>query len=81
VLAPVTAGAYLNRMKPEFPSFVYALPRRPAPLYLRRRGTAHYVTTLAKGRIVYIGYNLTLGSTFELAQRVSKLAKRRQVRG
>jgi peptidase S41-like protein len=80
VLAPVTAGAYLNRMKPEFPSFVYALPRRAAPLYLRRRGTAHYVTTLAKGRIVYIGYNLTLGSTFELAQRVSKLAKRRQVR-
>jgi hypothetical protein len=79
-LAPVTAAAYLRLMKPDFPSFVYALPRRPAPLYLRRRGQDHYVTTLDHGRVVYVGYNLTLGSTGPEAQKLSRLAKRRKMR-
>jgi hypothetical protein len=52
-LAPVRASDYLSRMQPDFPSFVYALPRRrPGPLYLRRRGEDHYVTTLDHGRVV-----------------------------
>src|SRR5215210_7168687 len=80
VLAPVTAAAYLRRMTPSFPSFVYALPKRPAPLYLRRRGIDHYATTLDRGRVVYVGYNLTLGSTFEVARKVARLAKPRKVR-
>jgi len=80
VLAPVTAAQYLARMKPEFPSFVYALPKRSAPLYLRRRASAQYVTTLDHGRVVFVGYNLTLGSTFALAQKVSRLAKQPKVR-
>lgn len=68
-LAPVTAAAYLRSMRPDFPSFVYALPRRAAPLCLRRRAEGHYVTTLDHGRVVFVGYNLTLGSTFPEAQR------------
>jgi hypothetical protein len=80
VLAPVTASQYLVRMKPEFPSFVYALPKRSAPFYLRRRASAHYVTTLDHGRVVFVGYNQTLGSTFALAQKVSRLARQRKVR-
>ena len=80
VLAPVTAAAYLRRMTPSFPSFVYALPKRPAPLYLRHRGIDHYATTLDRGRVVYVGYNLTLGSTFDLARKVARLAKPRKVR-
>ena len=79
-LAPVTAAGYLRLMKPDFPSFVYALPHRPAPLYLRRRGEDHYVTTLDHGRVVYVGYNLTLGSTGPEAQKIARLAKRRKVR-
>ncbi|HKG43551.1 MAG TPA: S41 family peptidase [Gaiellaceae bacterium] len=79
-VAPVTAAEYLRLMKPAFPSFVYALPRRAKPLYLRRRGEDHYVTTLDRGRVVYVGYNLTLGSTGPLARRVSKLAARKRVR-
>jgi hypothetical protein len=79
-LAPVTARTYLRLMEPEFPSFVYALPRRAKPLYLRRRGEAHYVTALAHGRVVYVGYNMTLGSTVGLARRVSQLAARKRVR-
>ena len=74
-IAPVTAGAYLRLMEPEFPSFVYALPRGRKPLYLRRRAEDHYVTTLDHGRVVYVGYNLTLGSTGPLARRVSRRAR------
>jgi peptidase S41-like protein len=79
-LAPVTAARYLRLLKPVFPSFVYALPRRAAPLYLRRRGEDHYVTTIARGRAVYVGYNLTLGGTFGDARKLLRLAKRKQVR-
>jgi hypothetical protein len=79
-LAPVTAARYLRLMEPAFPGFVYALPRRPAPLYLRRRGQDHYVTTIARGRAVFVGYNFTLGSTFAEARQVLRLAKRKKVR-
>src|SRR5580765_6802726 len=79
-LAPVTASAYLRPMTPEFPSFVYALPRRPRPLYLRRRAEDHYVTTVDKGRAVFVGYNLTLGSTGPDARKLARLVKSRKVR-
>ncbi len=79
-LSPVTASSYLRLMRPAFPSFVYALPRRPAPLYLRRRAEDHYVTTLDHGRVVYVGYNLTLGGTDGEAQKVARLARKRKVR-
>ncbi len=79
-LAPVTAAQYLSLMRPEFPTFVYALPRRPAPLYLRRRGQDLYVTTLDRGRVVYVGYNRTLPWTGAAAKKVSRLAKKRKVR-
>jgi hypothetical protein len=79
-LAPVTAAAYLRLMTPDFPSFVYALPRRPKPLYLRRRGQDHYVTTLDRGRVVYVGYNRVLGSTGPVARRVLRLVKKRKFR-
>jgi Peptidase family S41 len=79
-LAPVTASAYLRLMTPEFPSFVYALPKRPQPLYLRRRGDDHYVTTLDRGRAIFVGYNLTLGSTGPDARKLARLLKSRKVR-
>lgn len=79
-LAPVTARRYLRLMEPIFPSFVYALPKRPKPLYLRRRGEDHYVTTIDRGRVVFVGYNRTLGSTATIAQRVLRLARTAKVR-
>jgi hypothetical protein len=79
-LAPVTASAYLRLMQPLFPSFVYALPKRPKPLYLRRRGEDHYVTTVDRGRVVFVGYNQTLGSTDAEARKVLRLARQRKVR-
>ena len=79
-LAPVTASAYLRLMHPLFPSFVYALPKRPKPLYLRRRGEDHYVTTIDRGRVVFVGYNMTVGSTGPEARRVLRLARQKRVR-
>ena len=79
-VAPVTAAAYVRLMQPLFPSFVYALPKRPKPLYLRRRGEDHYVTTVDRGRVVFVGYNMTVGSTYPEAQRVLRLARQRKVR-
>jgi hypothetical protein len=79
-LAPVSAAAYLRLMHPLFPSFVYALPKRPKPLYLRRRGEDHYVTTIDRGRAVFVGYNMTVGSTWPEARRLARLVKSRKVR-
>jgi len=79
-LAPVTAADYLRLMHPLFPSFVYALPKRPKPLYLRRRGEDHYVTTVDRGRAVFVGYNLTLGSVGPEARKLARLVKSRKVR-
>jgi hypothetical protein len=79
-LAPVSAAAYLRLMHPLFPSFVYALPKRPKPLYLRRRGEDHYVTTIDRGRAVFVGYNMTVGSTWPEARKLARLVKSRKVR-
>jgi Peptidase family S41 len=79
-LAPVAARTYLGLMHPLFPSFVYALPKRARPLYLRRRGEDHYVTTLDRGRVVFVGYNRTLGSTDPEARQVLRLARKPIVR-
>jgi hypothetical protein len=79
-LAPVTARGYLGLMHPLFPSFVYALPKEPKPLYLRRRGENHYVKTIDRGRVVFVGYNHTLGSTARDARLVLRLARKPKVR-
>src|SRR5436305_22724 len=79
-LESVAASAYLRLMHPLFPSFVYALPKRPKPLYLRRRGEDHYVTTLDRGRVVFVGYNRTVGPTSAEVRRVMRLARQRKVR-
>jgi hypothetical protein len=79
-LAPISAATYLRLMHPLFPSFVYALPKRPKPLYLRRRGEDHYVTTIDRGRAVFVGYNMTVGSTWPEARKLARLVKSRKVR-
>ena len=79
-IAPVTAAAYVNIMQPYFPTFVYALPKRSKPLYLRRRGQDHYVTTLEHGRVVYVGYNRVLGSTGPDARKLLRLVKNKRFR-
>ena len=79
-IAPVTAASYVDLMQPYFPTFVYALPKRSKPLYLRRRGHDHYVTTLERGRVVYVGYNRVLGSTGPDARKLLRLVKKKKSR-
>jgi hypothetical protein len=80
VLAPMDAADYESGMRTDFPTFVYALPRRATPLYLRRRATSLYVTTLQHGRVVYVGYNLTRVSTYLAARKILRFARQRKVR-
>lgn len=80
VLTPTDAASYATGMSNDFPTFVYALPRRAAPLYLRRRATSLYVTTLQRGRVVYVGYNATRPNTYAAARKVLRLTRQRKVR-
>jgi hypothetical protein len=50
------------------------------PVWLRRLDEQHWVTTLDGGRVVYVGYRITLGDTFELSERLLRAARRPQVR-
>jgi Peptidase family S41 len=80
VLTPTDAASYTTGMINDFPTLVYALPRRPAPLYLRRRATSLYVTTLQRGRVVYVGYNAVRPNTYAASRKLLRLARQRKVR-
>jgi hypothetical protein len=57
-----------------------ALPTAHDPVWLRRLEDTQWLTTLQRGRVVYLGYRLTTDSTHELAERLLALARRAQVR-
>jgi hypothetical protein len=81
-LAPVPAAtwaaAYPDLFHPMVPQ---GLPQRARPLFLARRNVPDWTATLARGRVVYAAYNVTLGSSEALAERVRRLAGRPAVRG
>ncbi len=56
------------------------LPTRHDPVWLRRLDEDQWLTTLQRGRAVYLGYRLTTGSTYQVAQRLLRLARRPAVR-
>jgi hypothetical protein len=76
--APVSAGRYAD----EFPYFWQA-PAPPAgaprPLWVRYRGTVQAVTTLQRGRVVYVAYTQTTGS-WDLSQKILRLARKKAFR-
>lgn len=55
------------------------LPTRHNPVWLRRVDDTQWLTTLQKGRVVYLGYRITTGSTDAVAQRLLRLARRPKV--
>ncbi len=73
-LAPITASSYTAR----FP-FFWQTPAPPPgvrnPLWVRYRGTAQAVTTLHRGRFVYVAYTETR-SAEQLATRIRRLARK-----
>ncbi len=56
------------------------LPSAHDPVWLRQLEDDQWLTTLQRGRIVYLGYRLTTGSTYELSERLLRLARRPAVR-
>jgi hypothetical protein len=75
---PVAARQYAD----EFPYFWQA-PAPPAsvprPLWVRYRGTAQAVTTMQKGRVVYVAYTQTIDSG-DLSERILRLARKKPFR-
>ena len=55
-------------------------PAAGDPVWLRNLGDDQLLTTLDGGRVVYLGYRLTTGATFETAERLAELAARPSVR-
>ena len=78
---PVSAASYLGRFAdPHHGHYPASLPHASRPLYLARSDRELWMTTLDRGRVVYVGYNSAQGSTFDAARRLSRLAKRPGVR-
>jgi hypothetical protein len=79
VLAPVPAGEY-TRLIGDLARPLSPPPGR-APAYLRRQATGLWTAALARGRVRYVAYNVTLVPTYAFAAKLLKLAKPRKVRG
>ena len=56
------------------------LPTAHNPLWLRSLDNPQWLTAIQGGRAIYLGYRLTTGSTFELAQRLLRLARKPKVK-
>ncbi|HJU48196.1 MAG TPA: hypothetical protein VJ689_08690 [Gaiellaceae bacterium] len=76
-LAPVAAAEFRSVLGAMIDAPV---PPGPRPVWLQRLEVPHWLTTLDHGRVVYLGYRLTLGETDQLARRLLRLARRPGVR-
>ena len=56
------------------------LPTRHDPLWLRRPHETQWLTTIRNGSVAYFGYRLTTEPTYDVAQRLLRLAQRPKVR-
>ena len=72
VPARTYAAAFPDLFHPMVPQ---GLPRRPSPPFLRNRERTTWTRALAGGRAVYVAYNVTTVPTYDLAQRVARMAR------
>jgi hypothetical protein len=68
---PQYAGEFADPLHGHYPS---VLPSAPRPLYLANSGKALWVTTLAGGRAVYVGYNAVSAPAPAVLRRIRRLA-------
>jgi hypothetical protein len=68
---PQYAGEFADPLHGHYPS---VLPSAPRPLYLANSGKALWVTTLAGGRAVYVGYNGVSAPAPAVLRRIRRLA-------
>ena len=79
-LVPVPSATWASAYPDVFhPMVPHGLPQRPRPVFLARRNMPDWTTVLAGGRVVYVAYNVTLGSSEALAERLRHLARGRRI--
>ena len=76
-LQPVTSGAFVTRFGFEWQ---LSRPNGAQPLWLQRPDEEQWLRTIDRGRAVYLGYHHAMSSTFETAERLTRLARRPNVR-
>jgi hypothetical protein len=79
-LTPVTFGAYQTALRATYPLFLDGMPKRAKPVFVKRRGSSQWVTTLDRGRVVYFVYNTVTDDVFDTANRLLRLARRAKTR-
>ena len=79
-ITPVTAGAYITALRPAYPNFLDGMPKRAKPLFVQKRGTSQWLTTIDRDRSVYFAYNTVQGYPMEIADRLVRLARRPKTR-
>ena len=71
ILGPQYAGEFADPLHGHYPS---VLPSAPRPLYLANSGKALWVTTLAGGRAVYVGFNAVSAPAPAVFRRIRRRA-------
>jgi Peptidase family S41 len=71
ILGPQYAGEFADPLHGHYPS---VLPSAPRPLYLANSGKALWVTTLAGGRAVYVGFNAVSAPASAVFRRIRRRA-------
>jgi hypothetical protein len=79
-ISPVTAGAYITALRPAYPNYLDGMPKRSKPLFVQKRGTSQWLTTIDRDRAVYFAYNTVQGYPKEIADRLVRLARRAKTR-
>ena len=79
-ITPVTARAYITALRPAYPNYLDGMPKRSKPLFVQKRGTSQWLTTIDRDRSVYFAYNTVQGYPREIADRLVRLARRAKTR-
>jgi hypothetical protein len=79
-ITSVTAGAYVTALRPAYPNYLDGMPKRSKPLFVQKRGTSQWLTTIDRDRTVYFAYNTVQGYPKEIADRLVRLARRPKTR-
>ena len=79
-ITPVTSRAYITALRPAYPNYLDGMPKRAKPLFVQKRGTSQWLTTIDRDRSVYFAYNTVQGYPQEIADRLVRLARRPKTR-
>ena len=60
----------MTALRPAYPNFLDGMPKRSKPLFVQKRGTSQWLTTIDKDRSVYFVYNTVQGYPREIADRM-----------